>query len=318
MSSVTENPQPKVTVDQDPAEWVNNNLSKAQSAPDATAATIPAEQPPAAQPNPLDLNLPEDFEHGFFRGKPVKELYKSFRATEAEMQRAQREAKELRDERERLRAETAAANLAVRMAAEQRQATPQDSLSEIEKIWFENPKEAARRLKEETIAEARRIATESQRTTSAETQAAITNRDRQARFEAAREEARQRLNVDPATWKKRVVAVLAEITDPESRYFGDGQTSGPLVTQNYIDAYRELYGEQTPQPTVTVAPAKPTAGNPPGAHKPASTVAPPPNAGLPTLSNEKRAALTMTAQRLGIDPEKYITRYTKEVGQANA
>lgn len=316
MSSATETPQPKVTVDQNPAEWVNQNLSKA-AAPDAPPQGTPAESP-AVQPNPLELNLPEDFEHGFFRGKPVKELYKSFRATEAEMQRAQREAKELRDEKERLRAEVAAKNLAVQMAAEQhqRQTQPQDNLSNIERVWFENPKEAARLLREETLAEARRIAAETQTKTSAETIATITTRDRQTRATAAYEEARQRLNLDEATWQKRAKAVLAEITDPQSRYFGDGQTSGPLVTQNYIDAYKDIYGE--PAPTVTVAPAKPAAGNPPGAHKPASTVAPPPNAGLPTLATEKRAALERTAQSLGIDPEKYITRYMKEVGQAHA
>lgn len=265
----------------------------------------PAEPTPAAPtpPDPLEAVLPDNFEHGFFRGKPVRELFKSFKATESEMQRAQRDAKEQRELAERYRAESVAKDVAITMAAEARTPKP-DELDAIEGKWFENPKDAVRMLEDRFS----KKFTEQNKQNRAETVQEVASRERTQKFATAMEEARQRLNMDPQTWSKHAKAVVAELTDPQSRYYGDGATQGPLITQNWLDAHAELYPNQ---PAVTVTPV-PQAGNPPGAHK-ASAVNAPPNAGLPTLSGEKRAALTMIAQRLGFDPESYLTRYQKEL-----
>ncbi len=296
-------PDPQAPVAGSP-EWINKQVGELQA--DAT------EQTPAP-PDPLEATLPENFPHGFFKGKPLKEFYNSYKATEAEMQRAQRDARDSRELAERYRAESVAKDVALQMAAERTPQPPVDEFEVFEKKLFEDPKGAARLLYDKALKDAESKFGEQNRQSRAETVQEVSNRDRQQKFVAAMSDARQRMgNIDDHTWNKRAKAVVQELTDPQSKYYGDGATQGPFIAQNWVEAYNELYPQQQ-APAVSPVPQ---AGNPPGAHK-ATTVSASGNGGLPTLEKEKRAALTMIATRLGFDPEAYISRYQRELAKAN-
>lgn len=314
--------QPKASPADNVAEWLGKRAkSKAEATPAAeeTSAEAPAvdstpPEAPAPAPahviSPDDL-LPADFEHGFFKSKPFKELYKSFRATESEMQRSQREAKESRETIERLRAEVAAKDVAVQMAVEQRQAAAQlaeDPYAEVESLWFENPRAAAAKLRDMTLAEVRQTVTAESQKNRQETEAETQKSQLIQQGQRAYQEAGVALSLDEGTWNQRAKAVLVELTDPNGKYYAQG---GPMVRDNYVSAYREIFGESV-APYVAMHPlnivAATEASNPPGSKKASIGAQPAPNAGLPTLDSEKRAAYTRLARNVGIDPDKFIQR----------
>lgn len=293
------------------AELVTNAITGGEpvQAPSSTD-----EAPKAPERRIVSLNdefFPDDFEHGFFRGKPVAEIVKSFRATETAMQKAQREANERRAEAEQLRADVAARDLALQMAAEARQPRQQiDPLEGIDDLLITNPRAAFEKMKEAAKNEVRQ---EQQR----EFQKFQQDHDQQTTKERltatalqARDQAFAELSAQGVTkdqFLKRQRAILAEITNTESEY---GQNQGPLVAANYVQAYKDLFGDPSPAQSVVTPPPAPMQSAPPGS-KTVVTQSPT-NAGLPTLSQEKKNALAIVTAGLGIDQNEFLKRYAEQ------
>lgn len=327
-----ETPSVQQPVEQvNPADDIGKWLDQQTEAAEPTTSTgqsdteaSPAE-PTVAQPEPTgpqkkyvtsldEFYLPPDFEHGFFKDKPVREFVKSFRATESEMQRAQREAKEARAAVEQLRADLAARDLALRMAAEQRQQPAQQPVDP-NLAWIENPAEAERRLKAELLNEVKQTVTQETQRFRQETEAErIDRQQREAYAEAVHAFRREVPHLDEQAYLKALRGVLAEVTDPEGEYFARG---GPLVGANLISAYREMrsaFGGNAPAPIQ--APVVAPAANPPGSVRPAAAPAKP-NKGLPTISEERQRGWRQIASQQGLDPDQFVARMTASLGGAN-
>lgn len=302
--------QPVNTVADNVAEWVDRNVKPPEAAPD--------EPPPPA--SWMDQEIPADFEHKFFVGKKNRDFFQSYKATESEMQRAQRELAQEKRAREQADADLAAHKLALEMAAEARRGgpspvqSPGDSIdAQAEKLmWEQGPAAAFKFVREQHAADTQRIAEEAARRVTGQSEQKRTAEDITRNIVTAGRSAVDALiarGVAPEVVQKRFRAVIAEVTNPESRYVTNGNT-GPQATQNYLDAWDDLFGDAVttaPAAAPVAAPVTPKApAKAPGSRTPAPPQAP--NAGLPTMSAEKQNAYEMIAQRLGIDPAEYIKR----------
>lgn len=300
-------------MDENPSAWVEKNFPQpdVNAQPEAVAPPVAPAEPAAAEPaNWWEDGLAEA-KHGFLKNRKGPEVENAFRHAETAKQTAERERNVARDEANRLRQELLSKEVALQMAAEERRRAtqpPVDPYDEIESLWFENPKAAAAKLREIVVAESRQnISQETERMRMAqqtESQNAALRQEVNRVYDVTRE----RLNLTPETWNRRFKAVYVEATDPKGQYADRG---GPLNPDNLIAIYNDIYGDLPAAALPATAPPPPPAANPPGSARPRA-VTQPPNAGLPTLSTEKRAALEMVAGSMGFDKDKYIARYLAE------
>lgn len=268
-------------------------VSKPASPAEPTVAEPKAEPQP---PSWKDIVIGDDVDHGFFRGKKVPQVIESYRFAEKAKQDAERRAAEL----ERQLAQ-----------AQQAQRPPEPSGDpEINRLWFENPEAAYKKVQEQAAATAAQVADarfqENWATQTRNQQIADTFEQGSRAYEAAQRE----LNVAPEMWKLRSPLVLLHLTNPDSPYYGDGH--GIKRSADMVNTYKALFGD--PQPVVVAKPA-PEPPPPPGAKKPAVT-APSADHTSPLSREASRAAKTF-AENFGLDPERFAARFAQNKEKTN-
>lgn len=304
MADTEATPKESVNLTDNPSAWFDKKDAERTDKTDAPSegakvdsAASPAE-PTVADPKPetqpapswKDTVIGDDVDHGFFRGKKVPQVIESYRHAELAKQNAERKAAELE-----------------RQLAQMQQAQkPAPSVDpEINRLWFENPEAAYRMLEERAKAEAARVADErfqqNWEVQSRNQQIAHTFEEGSKAYDAARAE----LKLDPDTWNDRAPAVLLHLTNPQSRYYGDG--NGIMRSADMVKVHNALFG--VPQAPVVVATPAPEPPSPPGAKKPAVS-APSADKASPLTREASRAAKTF-AENFGLDPEKFAARFAQ-------
>lgn len=233
---------------------------------------------PAATEEPKKVSWREqtldDIDDAFLKGKPVGELEKSYRASVAAMQKAQREANEAKAELARVHA----AAEAVKEPPKETLPNPDNDpeIAEINRLMFEDTDAAVKMLDARTERKSREVAREElQKASQADAGEKFTQAANSASYAAY-----QRIMADygwsEAEAAKRLKSTFAVINDYVPEY-------GPQLWTNpevYYGAVAELYGKppqanaevaaEEPAPTATPVPAIP---NPPGGGKPAHVAA---------------------------------------------
>lgn len=293
-----------------PAENLNGWLDDRDAKRAAEAAPAePTVEAPAAPVEPAPVPLEGDWweaglanaKHGFLKGRKGEEVENAFRNAEARLkakeQEASRLARELDSERRQREAEAAAR----KVAAEQRPATPaNDPDAEIEALLLENPRAGIKKLRELATAEAERLAEAKVSQVRQETQAEQQKKQIYEAGARAYSDAQKTLNLDNDTWSKRSKAILVELTDQNSPYYGDGHNI--FRPEVYVQVYSDLFGQPAPV-VVKPAPEPPT---PPGAKKPAAANIQTPSAS--PLTQEQIEARKRWAAIAGVDPKNLIAR----------
>lgn len=279
------------------------NLSKwleERDAKDRAETPEPEAQPetpavPAQVAQPVtdwrEVVLPEDVDHGFFRGKKVPDVLKAYEHSERAKQQAERERNELKAELDRER------------AARQSPSKPAEEAPEISRQWFENPDAVYARIEARAAEIAEAKVQEHWETKTREQKIADTYDKGGKAYDVARET----LNVDPVKWNLQAPLVLLHLTNPDSPLYGDGQ--GIMSAERMTNAYKELFGDPTPAPALAVKPAAPEPPPPPGAKRAAATTSAPDNTS--PLSDEDRRARQEIARITGLDANKLIKRGEK-------
>ena len=290
----------------DPSENLSGWLEKRDAGPE------PATPAPAQPTDWKEATIPEDVDHGFFKGKKVGVLYESYKHSENAKQAAERERNELRAENEKLRREREADDAARRVhtAQQPRQPDP-DPDAEIEQILLQNPKEGIRAITERAHRDAERLIDERWQQREAEREqrqgiARVYEVGGKAYDEAFAELSKADPNLTRELFNDRAPALMHHFTNPTSRYYGDGDNL--LRKEAYLDLWPKLYG--TSQQVVVKAATEPPM--PPGAKRPGSAAKP----SEPTtpIDRDDRAARRMLAEVAGIDPDKFIARGEKRRG----
>lgn len=302
-----------------PDQWLDNMLDARAN---KQAPAEPAAAEPAAVPQPVpdwkDVVLPEDIDHGFFRGKKVGDLYQSYRHVETAKQQAERERNELRQQLEQERREREAEVAARKVAMEgqqQRQSQPGEDprWAEVDNLWFTDNTRARRLLSELNAEQAAQIA--DQRFQQWRQEAEVAERRKQVLSEGGKayDEARTKLNLDAKTWNLRAPAVMLQLTDQNSPYYGDGYNV--FRTDAYLQVYRDIYGEPQSQsaPAPIVVKPTPELPPPPGAKRP--TPVSQPDASIAPLTAERMAAVERFAGIGGVDPKSLAARQAKRQGE---
>jgi hypothetical protein len=319
-------PQGPSVID-NPVEWMADKLQKASTADEpvsepaapaqppepieATAEPGPAETPEAPQPQTTwkDLRFPEDDPevHGFFRGKPLPEVLRSYGYAERKIQ-------EQGHELSTLRTELAAYKALKDMMAPQRPQTQPKTLKDryadlgvdLDTESITNPErvETARMeiLRQEAAVQAEaKLAEERQKS-----EVQSNERQFQAAVISAAETARLRLDVPRDEYGRKIVGVMATIRASH----GDAAL---LNDQAYEDYYVSLYGKPKTASQEATAPTPPPPGipsapNPPGVKRSGSVA---PADKVPTLGAEQRRQIENfadTMQFKGELREQYIQK----------
>lgn len=300
----------KARIERDAEPTSSTGQSDTQASP---AQPNVAESPAPVQPTSWrDTVIGDDVDHGFFKGKKVADAIESYKHAERAKQDAERRANDLQRQLESERIERQA-ELAARKVAAEQQRKPEvapDPYAEIERDWFENPKAAAAKLREQTLAEAQRLYDEREKATREaweSEQRAFQTRQTATEGERVFYAVRDHLGVDAETWERRGIALLSTVTRQGSDYANNG---GPLNPQVLVQAYKDLWPDAPAvQVNVPAAPVAPIA-TPPGANKPARASMPS-NAPSP-LSAEKRALAQKLANAGGFDPQVLIKKWQGE------
>lgn len=282
--------------------WLNERLD-AKGAVESDPAQPTTETVAQAPPQPVidwrEVVLPDDVDHGFFRGKKVPQVIDSYRNAEARLKQKEQESADLRRQLDGLQRQREAEDAARKVQQQQQAPTPSPD-AEIERLWFDNPKEAAARVREQAIAESRAITQQEVQKARQEAQAESYQTRVYEAGTRASDAARRTLNLDEATWKLRGKAVYLELTDQRSDYFGDGQNL--FRPEEIVKTYKALWGEPAKaDATPIVVKQAPEPPNPPGTKKPASQAADSP--GASPLSAERQRAIKTIASIGRVDPK---------------
>jgi hypothetical protein len=292
------------TRDAEPTTSTGQGVTEASPAEPTVAVPVTPAQPASV----LEAVLPEDFEHGFFRNKPVSALYTSYTHAERAKQEAEKKANELERRLAAIEQERQIEATTRRVLAEQTAppAVADDPFAEIEREWFENPRGAATKLREQTLAEAKQAAAEEAARVRDETRRESEQHQIVAAGRNAYDAARTALNLDEATWQKRAKAVLVELTDEASPYYGDGHNL--FRPDAYVAVYRDMFGDPAP-PSMPPLAAVPAVADPPGSKRPAAAV----TSSQPTsaLAEEQVEAWTALARAAGTDPKVFIAKMSR-------
>lgn len=248
----------------------------------------------------------DDVDHGFFKGKPAKELYESYRHSESAKQKAERERNEALAELQQERMARAAAD-AVRSAMPQPAVQPEPPKedprdAEIEANWFENPAKAKQLLLEKTREEQKQVAAEEFKrlygAEKAEEESANFQRAANQAASVAISRVMSDLNLSQEDAQMAVAATFVYVKQHE-KDIPDVWTN-PDAYVYYVNRLRSAYSgakppvaepAPTPEPAapvvITAPPPPPEPKQPPGATKPAAITAPPTAKPSP-LSEENR------------------------------
>jgi hypothetical protein len=323
MSEVTpETPAGSVSATDNPNEWWAGKLKElgdgAQTVVDsepveqATEAEPVAATPEVPQPSWKELTFPDDPEvHGFFRGKPIPEVLKSYSEAEKRMAELGREANDLR------------AQLAARKALEDilgtRQPEPQKPVElrdryaargvDLDVDPIANPEKFAQATLELSREEVKRAKDE---------EAAQQEQKRQGVLSViqAAERAREALGVAPdMEYGNRLMQKVIPLIRGR---FGEDALRNP---QAFYDTYLEEFGPVQATPASesapsTPPPAVPVIPNPPGAKRPAPVAAS--NDKLPTLPKEQQRVieqLRAAVKATGLVPEERLKGYEERAAQ---
>ena len=301
----------RIKRDAEPTSDTGQSEQQASPAQPTVAAESPSVQPTSWR----DTVIGDDVDHGFFKGKKVADAIESYKHAERAKQEAERQRNEIARQYEQLQREREAELAARRVYAEQQQpaATQTDPYSEIESLWFENPKAAAAKLREATLSEARQIAEEALQGFKQETKTKEVTSRAENNFEVVR----SMLNLGDGDWNldpstpggRKGLAVYSLITNPNTHY---AQQGGPLDARVVAQAYVDLFGDPRAQstPVAPVAPlAPPPISTPPGASKPAKATVP--SASVSPLADEDARTAKLLAGYAGIDSEGLMKRMAR-------
>jgi hypothetical protein len=302
---------------ENPMEWLDKRLDAKESPASETPAE-PTVAEPAAVPQPVsdwkDVVLPDDVDHGFFRGKKVGDLYQSYRHVETAKQKAESERNELKQRLDKLEREreAEAAVYRVQQAQAPRQSQPGEDprWAEVDNNWFtDNVK--ARKIQAELIAEqAAQIADQRFQQYRQEAEQVEYKRNVLRQGEEAYDTARTKLNLDTKTWNLRAPAVMLQLTDQNSPYYGDG--FNVFRPEAYLQVYRDIYGEAVQSAPPVVVKPTPELPPPPGSKRP-TPVSQPDNTISP-LTRERADAVERFAMIGGVDPKRLAERTAKRLG----
>jgi hypothetical protein len=278
--------------------------------PASPAEPTVAEAPVATQPavDWREVVIGDDVDHGFFKGKKVSEAIESYKHAERAKQEAERQRNETLKELETIRREREAEAAVRRVTGTQPQPEPTVSA---EDLWFENPKEAARLIREQALAEARQASAEVIQAERAQQQ--YEQRQR-AMFDTAHNavtEVEKRYGLD----RQRAEAVVAGTFS----YLGmqESQTNDPSVwlnPENYLAVVRQMIGDPAPRtapPTIPTTPV-PELSDPPGSKRPAAVQQRSPE--HPALTREEEQTRRALAKQFGLDPQRLIDRAANRTG----
>lgn len=135
------------------------------------------------------------------------------------------------------------------------------------------------------------------------------NQDAQTAWSQFRGYLTEQCGVDGATVDRRMRMILAEVTDPNGRYWANGSLTNP---RNLLAAWNTEFGEAKPRSAAAPSTAHPPdtssapTATPPGGGRPAPAAAPGGPKG--SLSQKQIEARRYIAQRVGLDPDKLIER----------
>jgi hypothetical protein len=309
----------------DPTEnldaWFKSRDAGTEPAKETTPAEPTVAEPAAAaQPvNWRDATLPEDLDHGFFRGKKVGVLYDSYKHAETAKQKAERERAEAQRELETLRREREAETAARKVLAERSPVQPDEDprYSKVNELWFADPLGAQKLLLEINEERASRIADEKVNAFKQETAKERWQNEVRTAAHKADEDARNALGIDPDMWNKQKVALYFHLYNEKSEHYGDGWNA--FRPEYIVNLYKSTWGdpaqfskrgEAAPAP-VAVKPI-PELPTPPGAKQPgkvATIDAPSP------LARETRDALERFASIGGVDPKRLAERRERRQGE---
>jgi hypothetical protein len=267
--------------------------TKREAEPETVEAQPAAAPEAAPEPAPSwkDTVIGDDVDHGFFKGKKVEEAIKSYKHLEQFSQQKANEAAELR---RRLEAIERQQQAEAAQRAQQPVAAPNGKTAK--DLWFDDPEQAEALIRQQAAQEARLAARDEFQKFRQEDEQTRRTREIREGGERAWKGARETLGLDENTWNQRSRAILVELTDPTSPFYGDGHNV--MRPEAYVETYKAIFGEPAAQPVIAVK-ATPELPTPPGSKKPA---APRASADAPSpLAKEQREAYRSLASAIGLD-----------------
>ena len=302
---------------ENPMEWLDKRLDAKESPASETSAE-PTVAEPAAVPQPVpdwkDVVLPDDVDHGFFRGKKVGDLYQSYRHVETAKQKAESERNDLKQRLEKIEREreAEAAVYRVQQAQAPRSSQPGEDprWAEVDNLWFTDNARARKLMSELNAEQAAQIADQKFQQYRQEAEQVEYKRNVLRQGEEAYDAARTKLNLDTKTWNLRAPAVMLQLTDQNSPYYGDG--FNVFRPEAYLQVYRDIYGGSVQSMPPVVVKQTPELPPPPGSKRP-TPVSQPDNAISP-LGRERLDAVERFAAIGGVDPKRLAERTAKRIG----
>lgn len=304
----------------DPVEnlsgWMDAKASKFRDAGpeeqtgESEAPASPAEPTVAQEPAPAPeaQAVPDWYEsglvtkHGFLKGRPGPEVEKAFYHAETAKQKAEREAAELRQQMEQMRRDREAEQAVKRVMQ-----TPEpkaDPDAEIDRLWFENPAEARRRIAQEAIESARKVTHEELSRIEASRYEAERTAQAQSAANAAVDWVAKEYGVDPETAAMKLAGTFVHITTHVAETGDDSVWRDP---NTYASVFRRLYGDPQSARPIEVPPSPAPLSDPPGSKRPAASPTRPSEPGS-LLTREQEEARKAFARIGGVDPKRLIER----------